>query len=474
MTGGRGRGWADDAALRAKPASGLDRALEQPWWAINRLLLLLTVAALTVWRHHILVEEDLPRVFYGYTSLLVYSSDVLLALTLATWPLARSDGRRRPLRWGPVPLGLALLSLPLLSLVSLTGSLNPGMTLYTSLHLTLLCGLYLYAVNEADDLRPLVWVLGGIVALESVLSVWQFAGRSTYPAGQLFLGWPAEMVAAQSGASVVETVAGARWLRAYGSTPHPNVLGGLLTATLLPLAGWYLRGAGRWGTLALGVTLLGTTAAVLTFSRSAWLGLAVGGAALAFLAGNERRSARGIELALGVALVWLTLGALFADLMYTRLGDSGARLERRSIAERLLLRDSALEVMRNGPLTGVGAGNGVLAQVSLTGRHWPAEPAHSVPLLAAAEIGAVGGAAWLAVVLALTGSLVRRRAGLDPIAWGFGAAALGLCIISLFDHYLWTLAPMRTLLFLWIGLWAASDRPVPALDPAPSEPDHRF
>ena len=37
--------------------------------------------------------------------------------------------------------------------------------------------------------------------------------------------------------AVVETAGGARWLRSYGSVPHPNVLGGLLTAFMLPLAG---------------------------------------------------------------------------------------------------------------------------------------------------------------------------------------------------------------------------------------------
>jgi O-antigen ligase len=267
-------------------------------------------------------------------------------------------------------------------------------------------------------------------------------------------------MAAQSGASVVETAAGARWLRAYGATPHPNILGGLLTALLLPLCGLYLRGVGRWNGLLLTVILLGTAAAALSFSRSGWLGLAIGGLTLALLAwrergSDERRGARGFELAAGIALVWLVLAALFADLFYTRTLDLGVRLEQRSITERMALRDSAMDVIRAGPITGAGTGNSVIAETALAGRRYPLEPVHNVPLLAASETGPVGGVVWVALVLALMVSLVRRAPGLDPVLWGIGAGAAALCVISLFDHYLWTHAPTRTLFWMWLGLWAA-------------------
>lgn len=452
-------------------------SLKTLWTAVNRALLLVTIALIPFWWYQVLLRDDIPNIWYGYTSILMYASDAALALTLATWPLARAEAGR-PWRWGPLPLGAALLSIILLSYISTAGSLNAGLTLYTSLHLTLLGGLYLYAVNELDGLGWAAVLLAAIVTFEGVLALVQFGERSTYPAGQLFMGRDAEILAAQSGASVVETASGARWLRAYGSVPHPNVLGGLLVAFLLPLAGWYLRGAGRWSPPLLMVILLGTAGVALTFSRSAWLGLATGGITLGLLAWRERgsddrRAGRGLELALGMALVWLALGALFADLFFTRVGGLDTRLERRSVMERLALRDAALDVMRAGPLTGVGTGNAVLAEMTLAGRRWPLEPVHNVPLLAASEVGAPGGVAWLGVLVGLGLSLVRRRPGMDPLLWGVGAGAAALCVISLFDHYLWTHAPMRTLFWLWLGVWAAGAQARPDLLPPHLSADDR-
>lgn len=436
----------------------------RPWTALNRGCFWLTVALLPLWWHLVLVQGTESRLYYTYTSVLAYASDGPLLLTLATWPLARRE-EAHPFRWGPASIALVLGALAALSGASALSAREPVLSLAFAAHLALLGALYLYVINEVNDASPILALLAIVVACEALLGAVQFVGRSTYPAGQLFLGWQDEVVAAQSGASVVETAAGTRWLRAYGSVPHPNILGGFLAGTLLPLAGLYIRGAGRWTLPLLVVLLLGTAGLVLTFSRGAWLAYGVGAGVLWLLVLREGSPSlgwrgRAVELGLGTVVIWVLLLTLFSDLFFTRLADPSARLERRSVVERLALRDHALELMRSAPVTGVGSGNYVLAQLAMTGRRWPSEPVHNVPLLIWAEMGPLAAVGWVGLLLAVGVTTVRRRAREDILLAGIAAGLAALLVTSLVDHYVWTMPPMRTLLWLALGLWGrALDRP---------------
>jgi hypothetical protein len=72
-------------------------------------------------------------------------------------------------------------------------------------------------------------------------------------------------------------------------------------------------------------------------------------------------------------------------------------------------------------------------------------------MLAWSELG-FGGlivGAGLMVTIAVRSFKVRR-----PLAIIFSAALAGLLAVSLFDHYLWTLAPGRLLAGTMVGLWA--------------------
>ena len=70
------------------------------------------------------------------------------------------------------------------------------------------------------------------------------------------------------GISIVSTGT-ARFLRAYGLTDHPNILGGCLAFSLILLFGWYL--AARVGkTILAALVLSGLLGLLFTYSRSAW------------------------------------------------------------------------------------------------------------------------------------------------------------------------------------------------------------
>ena len=121
------------------------------------------------------------------------------------------------------------------------------------------------------------------------------------------LPWPGVLTLTTPGVSVVENAEGVRWFRAYGTLPHPNILGGMLLIYLSGVVERFLTtGRLRW-LVPIG---LGVMTGALTFSRSAWLGagaMLIGGVMLLPRASWSRAR---WALLVGLAAAFLTLWPL--------------------------------------------------------------------------------------------------------------------------------------------------------------------
>lgn len=258
-------------------------------------------------------------------------------------------------------------------------------------------------------------------ALQAALGLWQLYAHEVV--ASTLLGVAAQ--AASGPSSVLESAAG-RLLRAYGTLPHPNVLGGMLAVALVLALGD--RRQGRAGLVVSGLVPLLAAGLMATFSRSAWLAAAAGALALVATLRADRRlllrlAAAGAVVAVSVPLVQPYLAA--------RLTGIG-RLEVRSIDERALALQQATFLVRDAPLRGVGVGNTVPALVAAEAPL--REPPHAVPAVLLTELGAVGLLLGLAFLL----SLVPRPVRPTPVALALAAASLPLLLL---DHYLWTAMP---------------------------------
>ncbi len=91
-----------------------------------------------------------------------------------------------------------------------------------------------------------VLIGGAIVALvlQAGIGFTEFVLQSTAFLAPLNLTWPGIIEPAMRGVSVVQLADGARWLRAYGTLPHPKILGGLGLMLLAGPAAWFLAGRG--------------------------------------------------------------------------------------------------------------------------------------------------------------------------------------------------------------------------------------
>jgi O-antigen ligase len=234
-------------------------------------------------------------------------------------------------------------------------------------------------------------------------------------------------------------------LRAYGTFPHPNVLGGFLAViiimALMELFVHNVRDAAhRW--YYAGSVILGCAALVVSFSRSAWTILLVGVFLLPFLVIATRKFGRGMHTALFVlALCLVILSPLFR--MPTFITEESA-------LTRNALMSEGWTLFRRAPMTGVGLGSFIAGYaVPYVARQvYVLQPIHNVYLLWLVETGLVGFGILLYAVCRIFSPLVNVSLG--RIEWQYLLLlTLGLGLV---DHYIITLQQGQLLLTLLISL----------------------
>jgi O-antigen ligase len=257
-----------------------------------------------------------------------------------------------------------------------------------------------------------------------------------------------------------------RWLRAYGLAQHPNLLAGCLVAMLILIAAYSLRPVGRQRGWILAALALGQLAALLTFSRAAWLGGLLGGAVMLAMAWWARRSgeapARGATLLLlgVVGAVTLAFAVVRWPLLRPRLGLAYQGAEVRSLEARALQLSGAWDLISTRPALGVGLGNYPTALYTLardTIAAYPVyQPVHNVALLVTAELGLAGGLAWGIVLIAPWMAIWLQRSQARMTIWfaAVSGALASVSLVSFFDAYPWSSHQGRLLLWLIWALWA--------------------
>jgi O-antigen ligase len=205
----------------------------------------------------------------------------------------------------------------------------------------------------------------------------------------------------------------------------------------------------------------------MTYTRGAWLGFAVGAAALVLMVSRRAR------IALVVVLVLLPVVFLLGPRDVSHRFRSSFDLEEAGIKERVYMWRSGLHMWRERPLLGWGPA-GVkreYTQYALpeaykrrTGH------VHNTPLQILVERGALGLAAWLAIWVAfycrsirLFRSLGVHRESERALVAGSLAAVTGFLVAGLSEYNFGDSVVMMTA-FAVMGLPWAGDRGVPAVD----------
>lgn len=451
--------------------------------------LLLYVFLLPWQARYIIADYSLAIPVYGDLS--VYILDGLFILLVLTWFiwLVRQKTKRKS--WAEVSdakKALALSVLIFISYVSLSVLWSsyslPSLVVWDRLLQMVLLILMIRSLRVSLKELLFTVLLSGLV--QSFWAIVQFFLQAI-PASTL-LGM-AHQDASRLGASVIE-FQGQRWLRAYGSFPHPNILGGWLFVSTTIASAWYLslyKGfaayRGKWSSLSkdmitswrwqvvasLSAFIFCLLGLLISFSRGAWLAYAAGFAVLVIVMLIAAKKREHLVILVGavklviigmllLSALTLLIGPLWTDRVFGH-----ARTNMVSGMERVALLQQSKNVISLHPVLGGGVGS-YLPQVM---RLYPGQeifeyqPVHNVWLLLYAEFGLIGGlifVGWSFAIISGARIMVTKKPQRIEIYLGY-ALFISTGIAFCFDHFWYSLPVGMMLVGILLAAYKPNDNP---------------
>jgi O-antigen ligase len=237
-------------------------------------------------------------------------------------------------------------------------------------------------------------------------------------------------------------------IRAYGTLPHPNILGGVMVFGLLMT--YYLFGLGKkrgWLGFAL---FLQVFCLFITYSRSALYAAGIATVLWVVLTSWKEKKIP--------SLLWIAGGSflLCLGLLYPQLFERGGVVSYNSLVQssdglRLTVQDVGLAMFRAQPFFGIGFNNYMLAFKTFTeGQSLPATYIHNLYLHLGVEVGIFGVMAFLAFCSLVLKKGWNQRERPEIVA-SLSIFVAILCI-GLADFYPLCAQQARLIFFLITGL----------------------
>ncbi|MDP2631002.1 MAG: O-antigen ligase family protein [Candidatus Uhrbacteria bacterium] len=390
--------------------------------------------------------------FNEYTSFTVYGTDILITGLLLLWLFSKKNGVSYRFREDWIALGIFIT----VALLSVWHAFDFSIGVYRLFKLIEMIALFAYVRYRAQAVLSLQAMLMALVTggmFQAVAGIVQFFKQSDI--GLRILG-ESILHPDMRGVAVFYNTAGEKVMRAYGITPHPNIVASYLLLALGALYSLYAVGRERikpwlWH-VCYAIILF---AFFLTFSRVvilAWV-MMTGTIVLTLLA----KETRTILAWKGAAIATVIMSVLFSIVFWNSIVG---RLTINSADEGLVLRkyynEQALE-SHTALNFGIGIGNFVpwLMDRNPGLPQHLFQPAHNMYLLMYAEIGLLGVLAFLAwLMITIKQFWQTTQRGLPEII--SLSMFLGLAFVGLFDHFLWTLQQGMLMWWVMAGMIASS------------------
>ena len=320
--------------------------------------------------------------------------------------------------------------------------------------LVLSLGLVVSAIKPKLKNIALVFLSAGII--QSILAAWQFATQQVI--GNKWLGMAAQH-AMEPGASVIE-IADERWLRAYGSFSHPNILAGFLVIVIILnvyLASSYsspIKIKEKYinpslFNLFIPVLFVGI---FLTFCRSAFIALILSLIVLGvFVFIKDRKKLQDFKKTTVILVACLLIfGFIFHSFIRQRTSLE-SRLEIESISQRQIQFEVSAELIQQKPFVGHGISNFTRAWYDFDAEldNWNYQPIHNVLILILTELGFVG---LFLFLLTIALKIFQSQGTIDRVKIFKYILLIIILSLSFFDHYLWSFNSGLILWWLILGL----------------------
>jgi O-antigen ligase len=292
---------------------------------------------------------------------------------------------------------------------------------------------------------------------------------------------------------------GEKIVRAYGTFPHPNILGGFLLFSFLLSIYIYARHKSRlmsnfsyplffylYRLLWTLVFFLQLLALYLSFSRSAWLGFLISLFFVLLLILKNRIVSRETILPIKLFLMQYRAFAfaictflllfinsvslfnyrIFQDTAYPQDAPSHAILQNKTFSDRLFYNNVSRETITHQPLIGSGPGTAIF-QINrylintfknTAIESWGYQPTHNIYLLAASEVGLLGCIIFIMLISLILIRCYHRIVSRETINPSKSiniitlSIVIGFLSIGCFDHYLWTIQQGQLIFWFSIGI----------------------
>lgn len=450
--------------MSLSPQAALNRANDAAYMrAAARWAFYVFLIAIPLPQRWVLIGRPVGVLFPEFTSLVLYLSDIPLAICLVLWLAAHALWPRERFRLTPLAATLPMVMLVGLMGLSSLWAAVPALAFESFVRGAALLGLALFIRNELKDSAPAASALVVSATMQAAVALGQLIAQQ--PLGLEALG-ELQDAGARAGMGL--------WIRGYGLTTHPNLLGGYLVAGFLAALGLVAVATG-WRRLLSGAAAVVIAAGLAAaFSRSAWAAMVIAALALGILARRSQaaeETGRAVIVTGAVAALVATgvvasrpggfVQRIIAPAAAALYGGDMAPVEETSLSSRARQLQIAWREVQRAPLTGVGMANAPIVTWLNTPESEREQlwfPVHNVPLLALEELGLPGLALWLAGTTAPFILTWRRAAVQTAQVWEliWLAALAGLALISLLDYYPWGGAEGRALWLATWGLWLAA------------------
>ena len=302
-----------------------------------------------------------------------------------------------------------------------------------------------------------LWTLLITTLLQSFIIVAQFAIQKSLglniigesPLSGLFYG--VAKIATDSGT----------FIRAYGTFPHPNILGAFLAvSSILNLYLLTKNTQGKFRFLLIFMYFLNIVSLFITFSRGSILIVSLGTLLLLLMQIINKGFTKILKRFWFAPLAFIISTSLLYPLLSYR-----AEWNDKAIIERSTYNQAGLNIIQHNPILGTGMGTNMFhMKQELENRisAWDIQPIHNYPLLIISEIGVFGLFIMLFSLYFLyrilrksLSNLYQQDANID---WTLAITSIGLMILGLFwfDHYFYTNWSAQLLLWMVLGLIAKS------------------
>ena len=365
-----------------------------------------------------------------YLSPTLYLTDILIFIILMCWYVKH---RKK--------FSIFNFQFPILKTVFFLGFIflyiffaaNRFVAIYSWMKVLEFVGLGIYIVKTKPKFSSLLFPLSIAVFYSSVIAIAQFlfqhsiGGLFWFLGERTFFGMTPGI--AQVPLCFFHQNNCPLFLRAYGTFPHPNVLGGFL-AILLPLLIFNFQFSifNKKNILFIVniiTIIVGFIALILTFSRSAWVVFVCG---ISYLVFQHKKKLFPLLIFCAICFLFF-IGTTFG------FGDE-------SVVVREQLNTAAIAMIKESPIVGNGLGNFLvqLPHVLVSREIYFLQPVHNIYLVLLSETGSTG----LAIFLWCLWKAVKHKT--------YRLSLVSCLLLGLADHYFLTLQQGQVLFTIILSL----------------------